>query len=112
MTVHQNGGRLRGLFFLLRSRCLRGIAFDYAQVGLNRRIRQAASLLPVAGLDKVEGRGHANVVDNYEGLRHTDRNHVRTPPMATEERKPAWRRACLAYRAWRQAGAKKALQYQ
>jgi len=25
--------------------------------------------------------------------------------MPTEKREPAWRRACLAYRAWRQAGA-------
>jgi len=24
--------------------------------------------------------------------------HDRTPPIPTEERKPAWRRACLAYR--------------
>jgi len=26
------------------------------------------------------------------------------PPMPTEERRPAWRRACLAYREMREAG--------
>jgi len=30
---------------------------------------------------------------------------VERPPMPTEERRPAWRRACLAYREMRQAGA-------
>jgi len=30
---------------------------------------------------------------------------VERPQVPTEERKPAWRRACLAYDAWRQAGA-------
>jgi len=27
------------------------------------------------------------------------------PPIPSEERVPAWRRACLAYDEWRQAGA-------
>jgi hypothetical protein len=27
------------------------------------------------------------------------------PPIPTDDRKPAWRRACLAYRQWRAAGA-------
>jgi len=27
------------------------------------------------------------------------------PPTPTEDRLPAWRRACLAYREWRQFGA-------
>ena len=31
---------------------------------------------------------------------------VERPPMPTEERKPAWRAACLAYRAKRRAGAR------
>jgi hypothetical protein len=30
---------------------------------------------------------------------------VERPPLPTDERLPAWRRACLAYREWRQAGA-------
>ena len=30
---------------------------------------------------------------------------VERPPIPTEDRKPAWRRACLAYREWRRAGA-------
>src|SRR5262245_11230687 len=30
---------------------------------------------------------------------------VERPPIPTEERMPAWRRACLAYREMRQAGA-------
>jgi len=30
---------------------------------------------------------------------------VERPRIPTEKREPAWRRACLAYRAWRQAGA-------
>jgi hypothetical protein len=30
---------------------------------------------------------------------------VERPPTPTEERLPAWRRACLAYREMRQAGA-------
>ena len=30
---------------------------------------------------------------------------VECPPIPTKERKPAWRRACLAYGAWRQGGA-------
>jgi hypothetical protein len=29
---------------------------------------------------------------------------VERPPIPTEERKPAWRRACLAYREIREAG--------
>jgi hypothetical protein len=30
---------------------------------------------------------------------------IERPPIPTEERKPAWRAACLAYRGLRQAGA-------
>jgi len=30
---------------------------------------------------------------------------VERPPLPTDERKPAWRRPCLAYREWSQAGA-------
>src|SRR5215470_15880283 len=30
---------------------------------------------------------------------------IERPPMSTEDRKPAWRRACPAYREMRQAGA-------
>ena len=30
---------------------------------------------------------------------------VEGPPIPTEERRPAWRRACSAYDAWRTAGA-------
>jgi len=33
------------------------------------------------------------------------RAHVRTATNPTDDRKPAWRRACLAYREMRQAGA-------
>ena len=31
---------------------------------------------------------------------------VQHPPFPTEKREPAWRRACLAYHEWREAGAK------
>ena len=34
-----------------------------------------------------------------------DAMSVERPPIPTEDRKPAWRRACLAYREIRQAGA-------
>jgi len=30
---------------------------------------------------------------------------IGSPPIPTGERVPAWRRACLAYHGWRQAGA-------
>src|SRR5262245_21981850 len=30
---------------------------------------------------------------------------VERPPTLNKKREPAWRRACLAYRAWRKAGA-------
>jgi hypothetical protein len=30
---------------------------------------------------------------------------VEQPPIPTEKREPAWRRACLAYHEWRVAGA-------
>ena len=36
----------------------------------------------------------------HEGTMTSER-----PPIPTEERKPTWRRACLAYREMRQAGA-------
>jgi len=43
------------------------------------------------------------VVSGLRELRHP--LGAKRPSIPTEERKPAWRRACLAYRAWRQAGA-------
>jgi hypothetical protein len=30
---------------------------------------------------------------------------IECPPIPTEKREPAWRRACLAYHEWREAGA-------
>jgi hypothetical protein len=30
---------------------------------------------------------------------------IERPPTPTEDRRPAWRRACLAYHQWREAGA-------
>ena len=30
---------------------------------------------------------------------------IESPPIPTDERKPAWRRACLAYREMREGGA-------
>ena len=50
----------------------------------------------------------ANSTTAYRNPRETPPHEgimtIERPPMRTEEREPAWRRACL-YHAWRQAGA-------
>jgi len=43
---------------------------------------------------------------HLEGLRRTREGTMTgRPPIPTEERTTAWRRVCVAYNQWRQAGA-------